>query len=242
MNGSAALLAVLSVVGYVLLRHCWHWTKFRWDTIEWQQNVFESTAVGIALFGICRIAAPLIHRVQSALGLDPTAVPRYLQSHLALPFAGSVVEALLLGLALTGLANLWLTREKAQAHALTHHGGSLRGLLLEAHLAKRAVMLTLNTRKVYVGWVFTLPLLKRPTYVVLFPTLSGYRRADDLAVRWTTDYFPAYLDIMMRLQAGERLQSGPEHFQLVLPLESVTSATFFDDEVYNRHFAKRKAT
>ncbi len=239
MNGGAALLAVLSVVGYVLLRHRCHLTKFRWDAIEWQQNVFESTAVGMALFSACRIAAPLGNRIQSALGLDPATVPRYLNRYLELPFSGSVVGALILGLALAGLTNLRLTRDRALALAIIRHGGSLRGLLLEAHLRGRAVMLTLNNRKVYIGWVFTPPVLKRPTFVVLFPTSSGYRSADDLTIRWTTNYVPAYFAARARLHNGESLQTAPEDFQLVLPLESVVSATNFDRDLYERHFAVR---
>ena len=69
-------------------------------------------------------------------------------------------------------------------------------------------MLTLNNRKVYIGWVFAPPLLKRPTFVVVLPTRSGFRHADDLTINWTTDYVPAYLATMARVQAGEALTDG----------------------------------
>jgi len=51
MGGSAALLVVLTVIGYVLLRHSCHRTSFRWQALEWQQNLFESTATGLLFFG-----------------------------------------------------------------------------------------------------------------------------------------------------------------------------------------------
>lgn len=46
MSGGTALLAILSVVGYVLLKHCCHGTSFRWDA---QAQI--PTAVGHADLG-----------------------------------------------------------------------------------------------------------------------------------------------------------------------------------------------
>lgn len=237
MSGGAALLAVLSVIGYVLLKHCCHRTSFRWDALEWQQNIFESTSLGLALFGACRLLSPVVEWAQTRVGLRLEVVGSFLDARLAFPFVGSIVASFLLGLVLAGLANLRWPRDRAHALATVHHGGSLRALLLDAHLSQRAVMLTLASRKVYVGWVFVPPPLRKLAHVVLFPTLSGYRSTDNLAITWTTDYSPAYLDLMARSQKGEALRTEPGHFQLVIPLESVTSATYFDKELYDRHFA-----
>ena len=241
MSGGAALVVVLSVVGYVFLRHCCHRTSLRWDALEWQQNIFESTAVGLALFGASRLSALLLELAPGSWRPLFESVPALLNREPSTPFAGSVIASLALGGLLAMAINRKWPKKPAQALAIAHHGGSLRSLLMDAHLTRRAVMLTLSTRKVYVGWVFTPPLLRRPTYLVIFPTLSGYRSNDDLAIRWTTDYAPVYLDLTSRADEGEQLKTEPSHFQLVLPLDSVASATFFDKELYDRHFAPRSA-
>ncbi len=241
MSGGAALIVVLSVVGYVLLRYCCHRTSFRWDALEWQQNIFESTAVGLALFGVIRLITPSLRQLFGSWGPLFESLPTFLNRELSAPFAGSVIAALLLGSLVATIINAIWPKQRAQALAIAAHGGSLRSLLMDAHLTRRAVMLTLSTRKVYVGWVFSPPLLRRPTYLVIFPTLSGYRSNDDLAISWTTDYAPVYLDLTSRADGGEQLKTEPSHFQLVLPLDSVASATFFDKELYDRHFAPRSA-
>lgn len=239
MNGSAALVVVLSVVGYLFLRHYCHRTSLRWDALEWQQNIFESTGVGLALFGVSRLGVSLLEMVPGPWQPLFHFVPAYLKRELSTPFAGSIVSAWVLGVLLAAASNKKWPLQQAQVLAIKHHGGSLRGLLMEAHLTRRAVMLTLSSRKVYVGWVFTPPLLRRPAYFVIFPTLSGYRGSDDLAVNWTTDYSSAYRDLMTRQENKEELATKPSHFQLVLPLEAVVSATYFDRDIYDRHFAPR---
>ena len=42
---------------------------------------------------------------------------------------------------------------------------------------------------------------------------------------------------MVRQENKEELETEPSHFQLVLPLDAVTSATYFDRDIYDRHFA-----
>ncbi len=238
MSGGAVLVVVLSVIGYVLLRHCCHKTSFRWDALEWQQNIFESTAAGLVLFGVTRLITPLVGSIPESLRPFFQPIPNFLDRE---PFAGSIIASSLLGVLVAAIVNAIWSKERSLALATKHHGGSLRSLLMDAHIEKRAVMLTLNTRKVYVGWIYTPPQLRKPTYLVIFPTLSGYRSTDDLAIRWTTDYAPVYLDLTSQASRGQKLKTEPAHFQLVLPLESVSSATYFDKDLYDRHFAPRSA-
>lgn len=77
--------------------------------------------------------------------------------------------------------------------------------------------------------------------LLIFPTLSGYRNSADLSIKWTTDYAPVYLHLTAQASEGQVLKTEPAHFQLVLPLESVVSATYFDKDLYDRHFAPRSA-
>ena len=97
MSGSTALLVVLSIVGYLLLRHGCHRTRFRWDALEWQQNLFESTAVGLGLFASVRLASPLATALATRTGVPLAPAKTMLNTYLPLPFARSVIGALALG-------------------------------------------------------------------------------------------------------------------------------------------------
>jgi hypothetical protein len=234
----AALLVVLSVVGYVLLRHCCHRSHYRWDALEWQQNIFESTAVGLALFGAASLLGRFLLRA-SPISPGLNAVPEFLGASLPLPHSTSVVGAFTLGLSIAGIANRRWPPSRSFAIATKQHGGSLRALLLDAHSQNRPVMLTLESRKVYVGWVYIPPPLTKTSHVVILPTLSGFRDSANLAITWTTEYSPVYVDLMDRQAAGEVLETDLVHFQLVIPLDSIGSATYFDKDLYDRHFADR---
>src|SRR3954447_19123650 len=99
--GPALLLAV---AGYVTLRHCSNRTKFRWAALDWEQNVFESAALGALLFGIVRIVwtmPPPFRWVAATLEpLEPLANRAATTIHEALPFqfSGSLVAVYLLGI------------------------------------------------------------------------------------------------------------------------------------------------
>jgi len=236
MGDLGAALIVFGVIGYVILRHCCHRTHFRWDALEWQQNVFESTAIGLALFAAGRLTAPLFRALAGSF--QPSVrVVAYVENQLPFPFTGTVVAGLFVGLLVALVANLRWPRDAALAAAVRHHGGSLRILLHDAHRTNRTVMLTLSNRKVYVGWVFTPPTLRGPSHVVMFPTLSGHRSSETLAIAWTTNYSPAYEEIIEHKEKNEEAPTDLQHFQLVVPLDTVASATYFDIDIYNRHFA-----
>src|SRR5436305_1501196 len=94
--GPALLLAV---AGYLTLRHCCNRTKFRWAALDWEQNVFESAAMGALLFGIVRLAwtlPPPFDRIEAAeRPFMPLMNAAAAAIHEALPFrfSGSLVAA-----------------------------------------------------------------------------------------------------------------------------------------------------
>tara|TARA_R110001592_G_scaffold65634_5_gene201249 strand:- start:6751 stop:7341 length:591 start_codon:yes stop_codon:yes gene_type:complete len=98
----------------------------------------------------------------------------------------------------------------------------LDDFLFDAINKEQLVMLTMNDRKVYVGYLIS---MGEPNEnegpdqeITLKPRLSGYRDKDTLTVKFTTFY-------------GD---SDPELF-LVLRQECIVSATLFKEELFN-HF------
>jgi len=242
MGGSAALLVVLSVLGYVLLRHACHRTAKRWQALEWQQNLFESSAAGISFYALALAALEVIGPLSGDVYFFSHGRLSYFARVLAIPHAAPLAMALALGLMFSAIANLVWSKDLSLVLAVRSYGGSMRVMLHEAHREARPVLLSLMSRKVYVGWVASPPALHEKDSVVLLPTLSGVRDPDALNIRWTTNYSPVYEDLIARDRRGEALTTGVEHFQLVIPLETVSSATYFDRDIYERHFAEQRVT
>jgi hypothetical protein len=97
----------------------------------------------------------------------------------------------------------------------------------------RHVSVTLKNGKVYVGFVVRAfdPAYDRK-YIVMLPTVSGYRREDTHELRFTTDYTRVYQELMEEDES--LLVRGVEDFQLVIPVAEVLSANLFDPDIYRR--------
>lgn len=256
MDSLASVLVVFGVLGYFILRHCCHRTSFRWDALEWQQNVFESTGFGLLLFGLARAAAPMAKALIYACSgpwsyaiADATVSPYahllasassagsifhdYLATAVPFSFSGTLILGTAIGVGAAGIANLRWSRDRSLDLVVQHHGGKLRILLHRAQRSEQQVMLTLTNRKMYVGSVFIAPPLRKPSHVVIFPTASGYRDEATLEVRWVTDYADAYQTAQ---DSARSPRIPPDHFQLVIPLDAILSATYFDRVIWDQHF------
>ena len=111
----------------------------------------------------------------------------------------------------------------AQRSAVARHGNELLKLLHSASDQERAVSITLDNRKVYVGMVSEAPNLEpHDRFVALIPLYSGYRSNDTLELTFTVDYLKHYLD--QSLDWAD--------FIVVLPLDNVRTISFFDHNVY----------
>ena len=137
-----------------------------------------------------------------------------------------------------------------------YDSGFLR-LAQKALGSERPLMLTMDNRKVYVGYVVrTPPLNPHNPHIGLLPILSGYRTEDTLELCITTNYLPAYerLGFFESQPAEETAESGPAttnaagvaeshlpgtdegDFVITLPLNAIVAGTFFDLAIYDRFF------
>jgi hypothetical protein len=231
MGSVGPLLLLFSLAGgYAFLQLC-HFTKYRWDALEWERNVFEAALVGGGLFVAVRLALPLLGRIPLLVSVRDavhTAVPY--------PFAASFAGAFAVAVLLAGLINLYLPRALAVRRAVARRGGELLVLLQHAARHKLPVSLTMANRKVYVGFVFAPPSPKYP-YTKIIPTVTGYRDEATLNVVLDTAYWPVYEDLDRRREAGEAIGVDVESFGIVLPIVQVCSANLFDEETYARYFS-----
>lgn len=109
---------------------------------------------------------------------------------------------------------------------------SLESLLLESYIRTFPVLVTLSSNKVYVGLVTTAPRLEdgKIDHLLLLPLLSGYRKSDNLQVKFITNYYEHYENF---LDKGESKLSVHD-FNITLPISEIISISLFDMETYNR--------
>jgi hypothetical protein len=142
-------------------------------------------------------------------------------------FSGTGVTALILGVILPLVGNLWMGRQRAQDLAVRRYGGSLSRLLHAATNRDYPVSVTLENRKTYVGFVIVAPNLDpSDQYVQILPLLSGYRDKDDLRLRFTDNYSEVY-------------ESGgvdPSDFIVVLRVENIRMASLYDPNLPTSDF------
>lgn len=230
MGAAGPLLLLFPLTGgYAFLRLC-HFTKHRWDALEWERNLFEAALADAGLFLAVRLAIPLFERAPALVRVRDAV-----RAAVPYPFAASFLGALVLAVALAWLLNLRIPRERAIRRAVEHHGGELLILLQHAARHLLPVSLTMFNRKVYVGFVLAPPSPKHP-YTKIVPTVTGYRDEHSLGVVFDTVYWRVYEDLERRQEQGETVDVNVESFGIVLPIAQVCSANLFDDETYRRYF------
>ena len=101
-------------------------------------------------------------------------------------------------------------------------------LVYNAIEKRQPVLVTLDNRKVYVGYVIDSPDLEQDNvHMGLVPLLSGYRDAQTLRTHFSVDYLSVFES------------PGVDHndFTVVIPLDRVSSAHLFDLEMCTTFFA-----
>jgi hypothetical protein len=147
--------------------------------------------------------------------------------------SGTSLGALLLGSTMWIPLNWFFPREREHRRTIRAWNDYLEELIDQALWELRQVSVTLKSGKVYVGFVLRAfdPAYDRK-YVMILPTISGYREVETHELVFTTDYTRVYQELMGADQT--RLVRGVEDFKIVIPVAEVLSVNLFDPDAYQR--------
>jgi hypothetical protein len=184
-----------------------------------------------ALAGIVLLASSRI----LTYSLSKTVVGRRIETIVydivPVPFVGTAILAFVLGVSVPFLINRRVSKASAKAHAVRELGDPLVKMLFDAADSPRPVFLTLDSRKIYVGFVKAAPNLERENVNVgLLPLLSGYRDPTTLQPNFVQDYDSVYASGIV----------DPNDFQVAIPIGRIQSAQYFNKSTYAEFFAKRE--
>ena len=218
------LLILPLLGGFWFLRTC-NLFRFRSQYLEGYRLLMESAIATVFLTSLGRLITSLIAQVPWGRALED-----FCREALPFPFVGTTVSAFLIGLLALFPINRWLVHEKqAKRRAVEVLNDPLIRLLYEAAESRKPVFVTLDSRKVYVGFVLRAPNLERENlHLGLLPLLSGYRNPTTLRTHFSVDYIAVY-------ESGE---VDANDFAIVIPLVHISSAHFFDLNVYAQFFLK----
>jgi hypothetical protein len=232
---AAALLLPL-VGGFFFVNHCFL-TRYSSARDEGHRLYFRAAFAGAFLLVFSLLSLLLarellgdwlwfIRTEQSAIKLLGPLMKDQAQAKAHLGLAVACILAMLLGPGLAGLINFgfgnWYRERFLWSAVLKDEGETF---LLDAVSLERTIMVSLSSGKIYVGYVLSTldPTIDRK-WLTLLPFMSGHRREDG-TVHFTTSYDQVYQGMEADFQ---------DDFHLVLPLDKVTSMSFFDPDAYKR--------
>lgn len=131
--------------------------------------------------------------------------------------------------------------KKIKSLARAVNNDPLESMLIEASIRSFPVILTLSSRKIYVGLI-NCPQFEhgKAEYLQLLPLLSGYRNKDDLTVTITTNYRRHYIDSGIASGIGDA-QLSLSDFRTLIPKEEVEGISFFDANTYSKFKEKEQS-
>jgi hypothetical protein len=211
--------------GYVFITY-WNHTRFSARRYSGERLVIHAALAGVFLLVLSYALVLLIAHTWPRLAAI---------WHGWVPFehSGTSLGALLLGATMWWPLNFVFTKETELRRTIEDWNDYLEELLTDALESTRQVSVTLMNGKVYVGFVVRTfdPAYDRK-YIVVLPTMSGYREATTHRLRFDTDYTRVYQALMAEDES--RLVRGVGDFQIVIAVSQVISANLFDWEAYLR--------
>ncbi len=237
------LLLIPLIGGFLFLELC-NWTRFLFRRQQGYRVFLWAAATGLGLLGLSRLVV-----VASAL-LDGTALGPFrdpfrnaMAAYADFRLSGTAIGALLLGVFLAVGCNLLISKREAFLRAAARKDSFLQ-LLLSANEDKRPILVTLKTRKAYVGFVISFSQLDpEMPYCRLLPTLSGYRTEDELFLELPIFYEESEELVVSFVHGNtdKRQEQRREQLQIVIKRDEIVSASFFDEELYEQHCDLRDA-
>ena len=121
----------------------------------------------------------------------------------------------------------------------TVSNSTLDKMLLDAMESnpKMPILVTLSSRKVYVGIVNG---VQEPTeseapnqYISIFPLMSGYREKDTLSINFTNAY-PSEIEVSSAATSNSVKKHKIKHMDILIRADEVTHLSWFDFDLYQQ--------
>lgn len=228
------LLLLPLLGGYIFVRKCFR-TRYNALRSENYRLLFLAAEFGLYLL---ILAAGL--RLISTIGVVPivSSIDHLWHRLVPFDFAGTAFLAFFLGLTLWKPVNWFFgfDSETEVDRAIRDKADPLELLLKDAMRNSKAVLVTLDSGKVYVGHVIA---NFNPAYDVrsikISPIVSGYRKQDDQTVVFNIDYTELLTSIYNQDPNVSERDRGD--LGIVIPLDEIISASIFSLPMYKRFFA-----
>jgi hypothetical protein len=212
------LLILPLLAGFWFIHFC-HYFRFRAQRLDGYRLLIESSLAGAILFLFGRA---ITYCVVSFTPLGPS-ISKWWNGFAPLSFSGAATLAFFIGLASPFAVNRLWGEDESKKRAVERHGNDLLRLFDNALRESQLVSITLDNRKVYVGYIVTAPNLRtEDAYIALLPMISGYRDAGTLEIKFISLYDELY--------ANEEMDAN--RFRVAVPVASIKMASLFDPEIY----------
>jgi len=174
--------------GYFLISKS-NYLKYKHQRLSEQRIIFSSVLYGIYLLFFTLLIRFIVEFIW----------PSFIQlihsySPIKQPFMKTAIVSFLFSLLFVFIGNktLFKNKEKRIKIAITEVGNKLEQLLLEFY-DNNLLQFTLNTSKVYIGYIKELSPPSENNYIQIFAIISGYRD-EKKVINFTTDYLTENLD------------------------------------------------
>ncbi len=218
-------LLIFPLVGgyYILIR--FEYLRYIQYRLESQRILLNSAFAGIILLVACFMLRTVVYLCFPSL-LDQLGKLMLLQT----TYFGTTSFTLVAAVLFTEIANLFVDRKKAIRKSLEKAGNEFELLLSSSFFDAHLLQFTMDNGKVYIGWVKELPKPFTTNYIRITPALSGYRNEQKELI-FTTQYLTVYASY---ISDGSVADQNELKTDLVLKVDKINSASFFDMEIYKR--------
>lgn len=216
MNISPALLiAAMAASGYVLATHCYA-LKYRVARQSGQRLYLSTLLLGF----FCLTAATALIAMFGSLATSDS---------LALALLTVVI-----GVVYTFGYNVLIRNAQERALWAAWQEDDLEKLCGRAATENKPIAVTLDSRKVYVGFIGdTLePKPQEQSYLSIFPLFSGYRDSETLALHLIHRY-----DELLNIEENSAVPNRKEQwldFLMVIPRSEIITIHIFNDHIYQK--------
>lgn len=213
------ILVIPLLSGYIFLTNCKAFT-YSHKRLDRQRLIFHSAIAGL----IFLISAFVI------ISLLRVCFDEYLNEirsliHFKMDYLGTSLMTGFLSLSATILINFFTNDLNQAKKVVLKYGSELDRVLYQSSEEDTPLLLSLDNKKVYVC-LFAATTEPGADYITVLPLFSGYRDPVTYQVTFVTNYLDLYIS------EGDESDIPANHFDLILKLDSIVSATRFDPKIF----------